>query len=134
MNDRPNLSRDQLNHFSGKVLECASKVHSILGPGLLEGAYEACLMHELNKLGVCVKSQAVLPVHYDGVNIDLGYRVDLIIANSILVELKSVENISDLHEAQLLTYLKLSGFKLGLLVNFNVLRLTDGIRRFVHRF
>ncbi len=134
MINRPRLSRDQLNHFSGKVLECATEVHSVLGPGLLEKAYEKCLMHELNGIGVCVESQVLIPVHYDGVNIDLGYRVDLIIANSILVEVKSVENISDLHEAQLLIYLRLSEFKLGLLINFNVLRITDEVRRFVHGF
>ncbi len=134
MNDRPILSKEQLNHFSGKVLECAFKVHSILGPGLLERAYETCLMHELNRSGIFVKSQVVLPLHYDGVEIDLGYRVDLIIQDSILVELKSVEKISAQHEAQLLTYLRLSQYRLGLLINFNVLRLKDGIKRLVNRF
>lgn len=134
MNSQPNYTRDQLNHFSSKILQAAFKVHSKLGPGLLEKTYEACLLHELTKIGIGVSSQKGLPVHYDGINIDLGYRVDLIVEGSIIVELKSVEKLNTLHEAQLLTYLKLSQITLGLLINFNVVRLTDGIKRLVKDF
>ena len=134
MIDQTNYSKEQLNHFSGKILEAAFKVHSKFGPGLLEKAYESCLILELNKFGLNVESQATLPVHYDDMCIDFGYRVDLVVENCILIELKSVEKILSLHEAQLLTYLKLSEFKLGLLINFNVIRLNDGIKRLVNEF
>ena len=134
MDNRPDYSREQLNHFSSKILGAAFKVHSKLGPGLLEKTYEACLLHELTKMGLNVSPQIELPVVYDGVHIDLGYRVDLIVEGSILVELKSVERVKPVHEAQILTYLRVSQFTLGLLINFNVLRLTDGIKRFVSDF
>ena len=128
-------SKEQVNHFSGKVIEAGFKVHSRLGPGLLEGAYESCLEYELNKIGLKVDRQKVLPVNYDEyLSVDFGYRPDLIVENCILVELKSTEKVIPLHEAQLLTYLRLSGFRLGLLINFNVLRLNDGIKRFVLDF
>lgn len=130
-----NYTNEQLNHFSGKVVEAGFKVHSRLGPGLLEKAYEACLEYELNKIGLNVERQAILPVNYDEyLYVDFGYRLDLIVEDCILVELKSTEKITTLHEAQLLTYLRLSGFKLGLLFNFNVLRLNDGIKRLVQNF
>ncbi len=134
MENRPDYSREQLNHFSSKILGAAMEVHSKLGPGLLEKTYEACLLHELINRGLNVSSQIELPVIYDGVHIDLGYRVDLIVEGSILVELKSVEKVKPVHEAQILTYLRVSQFTLGLLINFNVLRLTDGIKRFVSDF
>ena len=134
MENRPDYSREQLNHFSSKILGAAMEVHSKLGPGLLEKTYEACLLHELTKMGLNVSPQIELPVVYDGVHIDLGYRVDLIVEGSILVELKSVERVKPVHEAQILTYLRVSQFTLGLLINFNVLRLTDGIKRFVSDF
>ena len=128
-------SKEQVNHFSGKVVEAGFKVHSRLGPGLLEKAYESCLEYELSKFGLNVERQAILPVNYDEyLRVDFGYRPDLIVENCILVELKSTESITSLHEAQLLTYLRLSGFKLGLLINFNVLRLNAGIKRFVRDF
>ena len=134
MRDQTYYTREQLNHFSGKIIEAAFKVHSKLGPGLLERAYESCLVYELTRFGLNVDSQAMLPVHYDDNCVDFGYRVDLVVQNCILIELKSVDKITLLHEAQLLTYLKLSGFKLGLLINFNALRLNDGIKRFVNEF
>ena len=110
------------------------KVHSTLGPGLLESAYETCLKHELVKRGLEIKSQVELPIVYDGVRLDAGYRIDLLVSNAILVELKSVDKIAPIHEAQLLSYLKLSNLQVGLLMNFNVIHLKDGIKRMVNRY
>lgn len=107
------------------------KVHSALGPGLLESAYQACLAHELRKAGFRVQTEVLLPVIYDGITLDLGYRIDLIVNDLVIVELKSVEKITPIHQAQLLSYLKLSRKNLGLIINFNVLRLKDGIKRMV---
>jgi GxxExxY protein len=118
-----------INEASGEVVDAAFTVHSALGPGLLESAYEACLKHELVKRGLNVASQIQLPVQYDGVAIDAGYRIDLLVEEAVVIELKAVEKIAPIHEAQLLTYLKLSGKKLGLLLNFNVLHMKDGIKR-----
>ncbi len=118
-----------INGVSGKIIEAAMKVHSALGPGLLESAYEACLLHELRKLGLTVLSQMALPILYDGLKIDAGYRIDLMLDNCVIVELKAVEKILPIHEAQILSYLKLSNKKLGLLINFNVVHLKDGIKR-----
>jgi len=118
-----------INETSGEIVDAAMKVHSVLGPGLLESAYEACLKFELLKRGLKVASQVMLPVHYDGVAIDAGYRIDLLVEDTVVIELKAVEKVAPLHEAQLLTYLKLSGKKLGLLLNFNVLHMKDGIKR-----
>lgn len=120
-----------LNEVTGRIIDAAMKVHSALGPGLLEGAYEACLRHELISRGLEVKSQLSLPVEYDGTLIDAGYRLDLLVDNSVIVELKAVEKLAAIHEAQLLTYLKLSRKKVGLLLNFNVVHMKDGIRRLV---
>jgi GxxExxY protein len=122
----------EINEISGQVVDAAMKVHSALGPGLLENAYEACLEHELNKRGLRVERQVELPVVYDGVQIDLGYRLDLVVEGAVIVELKAVEKIAPIHEAQLLSYLKLSNKKIGLLINFNVLHLKDGIKRMVN--
>jgi GxxExxY protein len=108
------------------------KVHSVLGPGLLESAYQACLLHKLRKQGIKVESEVPLPVIYDGVTIDLGYRIDLVVENSVVVELKCVETFNPVHEAQLLSYLKLSGIHVGLLINFHVAHLRDGIKRLVN--
>jgi len=121
----------ELNEISGKIIDLAMKVHTALGPGLLESTYEACLIHELKKAGLKVLSQVALPVNYDGVTIELGYRIDLLVEDLIIVELKSVEKITPLHQAQLMSYLKLSGNRLGLLINFNVLHLRDGIKRII---
>ena len=118
-----------INEISGEIVNAVFKVHSVLGPGLLESAYEACLKHELLKRGLKVASQVMLPVQYDGVAIDAGYRIDLLVEDAVVIELKAIEKVVPIHEAQLLTYLKLSGKKLGLLLNFNVLHMKDGIKR-----
>ena len=123
-----------INIITGKVIDSAMKVHTALGPGLLESAYEACLIHELSKRGIKARSQVGLPVNYDGVNIDVGYRVDVLVENTVIVELKAVSDITPIHEAQLLSYLRLSGKEVGLLINFNVLRLKDGIKRMVNEY
>ncbi|HEU4718995.1 MAG TPA: GxxExxY protein [Bacteroidia bacterium] len=119
------------NELTGKIIGCAMKVHSALGPGLLESSYEECLKYELESNTISVRRQAPLPLVYNGIHLNAGYRVDLLIEKKIIVEIKSVEVLHDIHVAQLLTYLKLSGCRIGLLVNFNVIRLKDGIRRYV---
>jgi GxxExxY protein len=108
------------------------RVHSELGPGLLESTYTACLQHELRKAGFKSDAQVGLPVVYDGVKLDLGYRIDLLVEDLVIVELKSVDAIAPVHQAQIISYLKLSGRSLGLLINFNVAHLKDGIKRFVN--
>ncbi len=114
-----------------KILDAAFCVHSNLGPGLLESSYEECLFYELQQSGLKVERQKALPLIYKEVKLDAGYRVDLFIENCIIIELKSVECLADIHLAQILTYLKLSNCKLGLLVNFNVKHLKDGIKRVI---
>lgn len=121
-----------MNDLTGRIIGAAMKVHSALGPGLMESAYQACLIHELRKLDIQVKGEVVLPVVYDDVKIDLGYRLDLLVENQVIVEIKAVVKTLPIHEAQLITYLKLSKKKIGLLINFNVLHLRDGIQRFMH--
>lgn len=113
------------------VLDCAFRVHTALGPGLLESAYEACLCHELRKQGLIVIDQRLLPVEYDGVLIDAGYRIDLLVEECVIVELKAVSELTPVHEAQVLTYLKLSKVRVGLLLNFNTKHLKEGIKRIV---
>ncbi|MEP6990584.1 MAG: GxxExxY protein [bacterium] len=120
------------NIRSGQVVDAAMRVHSRLGPGLLEGAYEACLAHELRTRGLLVARQVQLPVEYDGAQIALGYRIDLLIDNVVVVEVKAVAKTTTLHEAQVLSYLKLGGYPIGLLINFHVSHLKDGITRFVN--
>jgi len=122
-----------LNQMSGEIIDAAMAVHSALGPGLLESVYETCLCYELNKRGLNAQTQVPLPVHYDKLELDIGYRLDLIVNNSIIIELKAVEKLVPIHQAQLLTYLKLSGKPVGLLINFNTVHLRDGIKRMVHR-
>ena len=122
----------ELNQISGLIIDSAMKVHTALGPGLLENAYEACLKHELIKRQLKVMTQVGLPVTYDGETIDIGYRLDLLVEDSVIVELKAVERLNPIHDAQLLSYLKLSEKKLGLLINFNVPRLKQGIKRLVN--
>ena len=114
------------------VIGAAIAVHRELGPGLLESTYEACVMCEHTERGVAVERQKSLPVNYRGVRIDCGYRIDLLVGNEVVVELKAVEGVMPIHEAQMLTYLRLSGLHVGLLLNFNVLLMKDGIRRMVH--
>ena len=117
------------SQLSEKIIGCAIQVHKSLGPGLLESAYEECLFYELKQLGLFVEKQKPLPLIYKDVKLDIGYRLDLLVEKKVIVELKSVEALNDVHIAQMITYLKLSGCKLGLLINFNVLRLVDGLKR-----
>jgi GxxExxY protein len=124
--------RFSAQEVSHSVITCAMKVHTALGPGLLESTYTACLQFELGQAGVQSATQVGLPVVYRGVKLELGYRIDLLAEDLVVVEIKSVEAVSPVHQAQLLSYLKLSGKSLGLLINFNVVHLKDGIRRFVN--
>ena len=121
----------ELNRISGQVVDAAYKVHSGLGPGLLESVYEVCLAHELNRRGLSVERQVEVPVEYDGLRLDAGLRLDLLVERSIVVELKSAEALLPVHTAQVLTYLKLTGCRVGLLINFNVPLIRDGIKRIV---
>lgn len=120
------------NEISKIVLDHALKVHKTLGPGLLENAYEECLFYELKQSGLFIERQKALPLVYESVKLELGYRVDLLVENKLIVELKAVEAINDVHLAQVLTYLKLSNCKLGLLINFNVSLLKNGIKRVIN--
>jgi GxxExxY protein len=121
----------EFDQLSSQVIGCAIEVHRVLGPGLLESTYRRCLTHELQSQGIaCVPEQPV-PVKYKDIVLDCGYRIDLLVANELIVELKSVEHLQQVHEAQLLTYMKLAGIKIGLLINFNVVQLKNGIKRFV---
>lgn len=117
------------NQISGIILDAAIAVHTALGPGLLESAYQACLAYELTSRGLRIQTQVPLPINYRSVLIDAAYRLDLVINDLVIVELKAVERLMPIHEAQLLSYLKLSGKRLGLLINFHVLRLKDGYKR-----
>ncbi len=119
----------ELNEITEKIIGCAIRVHSALGPGLLESTYEICLIHELKKLDLRVEAQLALPVIYDGIKLEAGYRIDLLVENKIIVELKAVDRLTSVHEAQVISYLKLSGKKIGLLINFNVRLLRDGLKR-----
>jgi GxxExxY protein len=125
------MDRGELNRLTKKIIGAAIEVHRHLGPGLLESTYESCLIYELEKLGLKVEQQKALPVVYKEVQLDQGYRIDLLVENTVIVELKVVEKINSVHEAQVLSYLKLSGCPAGLLLNFNVKLLKDGIHRFV---
>jgi len=121
------------NELAKLVIGCAIDVHRKLGPGLLESAYQACLFYELVKHDLIVEKEKPLPLIYDDVKLDCGYRLDLIIEHKLIVEIKSIEALNDIHLAQVLTYLKLSGCKLGLLINFNSILLKDGIKRIVNK-
>ncbi|RAK24434.1 GxxExxY protein [Flavobacterium aquaticum] len=120
------------NELSRIVFDCALKVHQGLGPGLLESAYEECLFYELRKIGLNVEKQKPLPLIYEEVKLDVGYRIDIIVENKLIIEIKSVEALNDVHFAQLLTYLKLTNCKLGLLINFNVSLIKNGVKRVVN--
>jgi GxxExxY protein len=121
-----------INELSSRIIGAAIEVHKALGPGLLESAYEECIFHELSIGGLSLERQKPLAVQYKGINLDCSYRLDLVVENTIILELKSCEKIEPIHKAQLLTYLKLSGFKLGLLLNFNVTLMREGIVRIVN--
>ena len=123
-----------INSIPESIISAAIAVHRELGPGLLESAYESCLVYELLQQGLTVERQKALPVTYRGVKIDCGYRIDLLVEDAVIVELKAVERIDPIHEAQLLSYLKLSGYQIGLLINFNVRMLKQGIKRLVNNF
>jgi GxxExxY protein len=120
------------NELSRIVFDCALKVHKGLGPGLLESAYEECLYYELKKFGLNVVKQKSLPLVYEEVKLDIGYRIDIIVEDKLILEIKPVDALNDIHFAQLLTYLKLTNCKLGLLINFNVVLIKDGIKRIVN--
>jgi len=124
--------RERLNRITETIIGAAIQVHRILGPGLLESAYEACLAYELAKRGLHVEQQKPVPLVYEQVKLECGYRMDLLVDHSVVVEVKSVEGLAPVHEAQTLSYLRLSGCKLALLINFNVTVLKDGIRRFIN--
>jgi GxxExxY protein len=119
------------NLITEKIIGCAIEVHKQLGAGLLESAYEECLFYELINKGLNVKKQLALPLVYKEIKLDAGYRIDLLVESKVIVEIKSVEAIADIHKAQLMTYMKLANIKLGLLINFNVVRLKDGIVRWI---
>lgn len=126
--------RDELNSISGVVLDAAIAVHRELGPGLLESAYEACLEYELTDRGFVVERQKELPVVYRGMSVDCGFRLDLVVNSLVIVELKAVDRLAPIHDAQVLTYLKLTKLHLGLLINFNETRLANGFKRLVREF
>jgi GxxExxY protein len=126
--------REKLNRITESIIGAATSVHRALGPGLLESAYEACLTFELAQQGLQVEQQKPLPVVYREVKLDCGYRLDLLVEEAVIVEVKAVDRLMPIHQAQLLSYLKLSGCKVGLLINFNVKVVKDGIRRMVNEF
>ena len=126
--------KEELNRITQNIIGAAIEVHKNLGPGLLESAYEACLVYELLKLGIQVEQQKPLPLVYKQVTLDCGYRLDILVEGNVVVDVKSVDALLPIHEAQLLSYLKLTGCKVGLLINFNVKVLTNGIIRKVNKF
>jgi len=128
---RESQDRTELNRLTEQIIGAAIEVHRHLGPGLLESAYETCLAYELEQRGLTVERQKALPLIYKEIRLDQGYRIDLLVAQKVVVELKVVEQFTDVHEAQVLSYLRFSGCKVGLLINFNVKLLKDGVRRFV---
>jgi len=121
----------EFDSLSNRVIGCAIEVHRELGPGLLESTYEQCLARELGQAGIAFKLQHPLPVHYKGIQLDCGYRIDILVDDKLILELKSVDTVLGIHQEQLLTYMKLAEIKTGLLINFNVLQLRSGIKRFV---
>ena len=123
-----------LNNITERIIGAAIAVHRELGPGLLESTYEACLAYELIDQGLEIERQKAIPVRYRGVDLDCGYRIDLLVESRVIVELKAVESLEPIHDAQLLSYLRLSGLQVGLLINFNVMKLKHGIRRLVNEF
>lgn len=130
---RKGSQRMDENSLSGVIVGCGMRVHTALGPGLLESAYEECLYYELRKKGLNVGKQVPLPLIYEEVKLDCVYRLDLIVENQVIIEVKSVESINPIHSVQLLTYLKLTNCKLGLILNFNVLHLKEGIKRVANK-
>ena len=121
-----------LNTITGIIVQSAIRVHSVLGPGLLESAYRACLRHELIRRGLKVESEVSVPIEFDGLILDVGYRIDLLVEDTVVVETKAIRELTPVHEAQLLSHLKLGRKPAGLLINFHVYRLTDGIKRMLN--
>ena len=121
----------EINEITSKILPAAYKVHTALGPGLLESSYQACLKYELQKSGLMVEVEKPVPLIYEEVKLECGYRLDMLVENQVIVELKTVESFTDVHIAQVLTYLKLSNKKIGLLLNFNTKSLKNGIKRII---
>ncbi|HTB99812.1 MAG TPA: GxxExxY protein [Ferruginibacter sp.] len=121
----------EINILTERILKYSFKVHSELGPGLLESSYKECLWYELNKNGILTEKEKALPLIYQEVKLDIGYRIDLLVEGKVIVEIKAVETLVDIHTAQVLTYLKLSGCKIGLLLNFNTTQLKNGIKRLI---
>ena len=124
-------SLETINELTGKIIGASFKVHSALGPGLLESSYKECLFYELSKEGLFVEKEKALPLVYEEIKLDIGYRLDLFVENKVVVEIKSIEALTDVHTAQVLTYLKLTRCKVGLLINFNVADLKKGIKRLI---
>jgi GxxExxY protein len=122
-----------INEITRKIIGCAINVHKELGPGLLESAYEECLAHDLVKNGLSVRKQQAVPVIYKDIKLEFGYRIDLLVENVVIVEIKAVDAVNPVHEAQILTYMKFADKPMGLLINFNVLLLKEGIRRFIRK-
>jgi GxxExxY protein len=131
MNWNLDLHEDDITE---KIIGCAIKIHKALGPGLLESAYEECLCYELSKVGLNVERQKALPLVYEEIKLDCGYRVDVLVENKVVVEIKSVDSLTDVHLAQVLTYLKLGDKRVGLLMNFNVSKMSFGIKRVVNKY
>lgn len=125
------LALSETNKISGVVVDAAMAVHSELGPGLLENIYEHCLMHELSDRGLKVERQVPIPVVYKGNQLEVGFRIDLLVENTLIVELKAVETVLPIHEAQVFTYLRLTKSRVGLLLNFNVVSMKNGIKRII---
>ncbi len=123
---------ENINLLTEEILRCAFKVHSALGPGLLESSYKECLFYELMKSDLIVEKEKALPLVYEEVKLEIGYRIDLLVENKVIIEIKAVEALNDVHTAQVLTYLKLSGCKVGLLLNFNTSSLKNGIKRLMY--
>jgi GxxExxY protein len=126
----PEPISEEVERIARETVDAAFRVHTALGPGLLESVYEACLQHELSKRGFALQQQVAMPITYDGLRLDGGLRLDLIVGGELILEVKAVEKLLPVHEAQLLTYLRLAQKRLGLLINFNVVRIKEGIRRF----
>ena len=122
----------ELNQITDRIISCAINVHKVLGPGLLESAYKQCLFYELSQLDMIVEKEKPMPIIYREIKLDHGYRMDLLVENKVVIEIKTVDSICDVHKAQLLTYLKLGDYKLGLLLNFNVMLLKNGITRIIN--
>ncbi|MEO9893215.1 GxxExxY protein [Aurantibacter sp.] len=120
------------NEISSRIIGCAIEVHKVLGPGLLESAYQECLVYTLERSGLEVQKEKPMPLKFEEVKLECGYRIDILVANKVVIEIKSVETLNDIHLAQTLTYMKLGNYKLGLLINFNVALLKNGIKRVIN--